>query len=175
MDKISINSNSLKVESFKLENKNDSQNKLKRISKKKKDIHIPYQISRRVNNIFIFPKKNNNNIYESHNQNMNIISPGNIISIEYNIHGKKEERKMGINNNHIIINNNESNNITYFKKDIVKNDDMNSQIHFPQRIKEINEDKNNKNTEINKMPTDKNNISAKSHQKTKKKFLFCCL
>jgi hypothetical protein len=177
LDKNSSNSNSLKVESFNLENRNDSQNKLKRLSNKKKDIHMPYQISRRVNNIFIFPKEKNNNIYESHNQNMNIISPGNIISIEYNInHGKKNERNMGINNNHIIINNNESNNITYFKKDIhVKNDDMDTQNNFPQRIKEINEDKTNKNTQINQMSIDKKNNTKKSEKKSKKKFLFCCL
>ena len=109
---------------------------------------------------------------------MNIISPGNIISIEYNInHGKKNERNMGINNNHIIINNNESNNIAYFKKDIhVKNDDMDTQNNFPQRIKEINEEKSNKNTQINnEMSIDKKNNTEKSEKKSKKKFLFCCL
>ena len=74
------------------------------------------------------------------------------------------------------INNNESNNIAYFKKDIhVKNDDMDTQNNFPQRIKEINEDKTNKNTQINQMSIDKKNNTEKSEKKSKKKFLFCCL
>ena len=79
---------------------------------------------------------------------------------------------MEINNKQIIIINNDSNNITYFKKDIhINNDNINTQNQFPQRIKEINEDKNDKYNEIN---TNKKNNTVKSPKKSKKKFLFCC-
>ena len=70
---------------------------LRRGSSKRK-IYIPspgqYKISSNVNNLLILSDKDNKNNNEDKskdiNQNMNIVSPGNIISIEYNInHGKK--------------------------------------------------------------------------------------
>jgi hypothetical protein len=149
---------------------------LRRGSSKRK-IYIPspgqYKISSNVNNLLILSDKdnkiNNENKNKDINQNMNILSPGNIISIEYNInHGKKIERDLEIKNNNIIINNNESNNITCYKKDLrIKNE-----------IKEgINEDENiiNKNNNGYKEFINSQNNIIKGKKKPRKRFCLCCL
>jgi len=143
----------------------------------KRKLYIPspsqYRITPRVNNILILPDKDNQNNNENKdkdiNQNMNIISPGNFISIEYNIdHGKKNERDLEIKNNNIIINNNESNNITCYRKDIRNKNEIKERINEDDNI--INENNNGYNEYINS----KNNI-IKGKKKPRKRFCFCCL
>ena len=104
---------------------------------------------------------------------MNILSPGNFISIEYNInHGKKNEiNKEMNNNNHFIIDNNENNNINYDRRDIqVKNDDAETQNHFQNKIKKMDEE--NKNIDI---INSNNNKLVNEKKKQNKNFCFCCL
>jgi len=174
--------------------KNDDKNKIKkkinnkisssevknlRRGNSKRKIYIPspsqYKISPKVNNILILPEKNNENNNENKdknndiNQNMNIISPGNFISIEYNInHGKKNERDLEIKNNNIIINNNESNNITCYRKDLRNKNEIKERINEDVNI--INENNNGYNEYINSQ----NNI-IKGKKKPRKRFCFCCL
>ena len=114
------------------------------------------------NVLSIIPEKGNKKIYyEDINQNMDVIKPENLITLENN---KNKDRNINksisieIQKNNIIINNNISNNITVHKKgsDAKKNE-----------LKK-EEDTINKNTEQNK--------KVKPYKvKVRKKFPFCCL
>jgi hypothetical protein len=100
---------------------------------------------------------------------MNNMSPGNFISIEYNINqGNKIERDFEIKNNNIIINNNESNNITCYRKDLRSKNEIKERINEGVNI--INENNNGYNEYINSQ----NNI-IKGKKKPRKRFCFCCL
>ena len=164
------------LKSFNLNDKKTVESKIKKVNNKKKAVVVStFQISKNVNNIFIFPhQENKNNIYQNHNQNMNILSPGNFISIEYNInHDKNKDRNL-VNNNHNIINNNETNNLACFKKEIqIKNDDADTQNQY-QRLKDNNEINNEiNNNKNNELINSKDEINAQ--KKSKKKLCFCCL
>lgn len=167
-----------KIKNDKISNSEINNLNLKRGNSKRK-IYIPspsqYKISPKVNNILILSDKDNRHINENNdqdkdiNQNMNIISPGNFISIEYNInHGKKEEKDLEIKNNNIIINNNESNNITCYRKDIRNKNEIKERINEDDNI--INENNNGYDEYINSQ----NNI-IKGKKKPRKRFCFCCL
>ena len=100
---------------------------------------------------------------------MNIMSPGNFISIEYKINnGKKNEGDLEIKNNNIIINNNESNNITCYRKDLRIKNEIKERINEDDNI--IKENNNGYNEFINSQ----NNI-IKGKKKPRKRFCFCCL
>ena len=154
---------------------NISNSELKKTNNKRR-IAIPniYQITKNVNNLFISQKKTNNNINENHNQNMNIINPGNFISIEYNINnGKKDNKHLEINNNHIIINNNNQSN---YKKEMQNNFDTQTQNKINNKLKENNDNSNLSNSNNNKNNLISSNVNIiNNNKKAKKKFCFCCL
>ena len=108
----------------------------------------------------IIPKQDNKKVfYEDINQNLELIKPENIITLEQNIKRDKNiSRNLEIKKNNIIINNNVSNNITVHKKG---SDSKNEEIK--------------KEEETNK----ENNLSKKKGKpykiKVRKKFPFCCL
>ena len=144
-------------------------------SKRKIYIQSPnqYKISPNVNNILILSdkdnQKNNEDKDKDINHNMNIMSPGNFISIEYKINnGKKNEGDLEIKNNNIIINNNESNNITCYRKDLRIKNEIKERINEDDNI--IKENNNGYNEFINSQ----NNI-IKGKKKPRKRFCFCCL
>jgi hypothetical protein len=170
-EKIKDSDNS-KVKSFHLEDESNSEVKLKRINNKKKvGFTCQFQISRNVNNICIFPKKEikkdtKNNLYDSNNHNMNIINPGNFIAIEYNInHGKKRNKNLDLNNN-VIYNNNEQNDLLYSKRETnndytqINNNNNRIQFKYNEKIESSNSKKSN---------------VVKGKKKPKKKSFFCCL
>jgi hypothetical protein len=170
-EKIKDSDNS-KVKSFHLEDESNSEVKLKRINNKKKvGFTSQFQISRNVNNICIFPKKEikkdtKNNLYDSNNHNMNIINPGNFIAIEYNInHGKKRNKNLDLNNN-VIYNNNEQNDLLYSKRETnndytqINNNNNRIQFKYNEKIESGNSKKSN---------------VVKGKKKPKKKSFFCCL
>ena len=147
----------------------------------KRKLYIPspsqHKISSKVNNLLILSDKdnkiNNENKGKEINQNMNIISPGNIISIEYNInHENKNERDLEIKNNNIIINNNESNNITCYRKDLRSKNEIKERINEDDNI--INGNNNGYNNGYNEYINTQNNI-IKGKKKPRKKFCLCCL
>lgn len=108
----------------------------------------------------IIPEQDNKKVfYEDINQNLDLIKPENIITLEQNIKRDKNiSRNLEIKKNNIIINNNVSNNITVHKKG---SDSKNEEIK--------------KEEETNK----ENNLSKKKGKpykiKVRKKFPFCCL
>ena len=108
----------------------------------------------------IIPEQDNKKVfYEDINQNLELIKPENIITLEQNIKRDKNiSRNLEIKKNNIIINNNVSNNITFHKKG---SDSKNEEIK--------------KEEETNK----ENNLSKKKGKpykiKVRKKFPFCCL
>ena len=108
----------------------------------------------------IIPEQDNKKVfYEDINQNLELIKPENIITLEQNIKRDKNiSRNLEIKKNNIIINNNVSNNITVHKKG---SDSKNEEIK--------------KEEETNK----ENNLSKKKGKpykiKVRKKFPFCCL
>ena len=108
----------------------------------------------------IIPEQDNKKVfYEDINQNLDLIKPENIITLEQNIKRDKNiSRNLEIKKNNIIINNNVSNNITVHKKG---SDSKNEEIK--------------KEEETNK----ENNLSKKKGRpykiKVRKKFPFCCL
>ena len=108
----------------------------------------------------IIPEQDNKKVfYEDINQNLDLIKPENIITLEQNIKRDKNiSRNLEIKKNNIIINNNVSNNITVHKKG---SDSKNEEIK--------------KEEEANK----ENNLSKKKGKpykiKVRKKFPFCCL
>ena len=108
----------------------------------------------------IIPERDNKKVfYEDINQNLELIKPENIITLEQNIKRDKNiSRNLEIKKNNIIINNNVSNNITVHKKG---SDSKNEEIK--------------KEEETNK----ENNLSKKKGKpykiKVRKKFPFCCL
>ena len=108
----------------------------------------------------IIPEQDNKKVfYEDINQNLDLIKPENIITLEQNIKRDKNiSRNLEIKKNNIIINNNVSNNITVHKKGP---DSKNEEIK--------------KEEETNK----ENNLSKKKGKpykiKVRKKFPFCCL
>ena len=108
---------------------------------------------------FIPEQDNKKVFYEDINQNLELIKPENIITLEQNIKRDKNiSRNLEIKKNNIIINNNVSNNITFHKKG---SDSKNEEIK--------------KEEETNK----ENNLSKKKGKpykiKVRKKFPFCCL
>lgn len=108
----------------------------------------------------IIPEQDNKKVfYEDINQNLDLIKPENIITLEQNIKRDKNiSRNLEIKKNNIIINNNVSNNITVHKKG---SDSKNEEIK--------------KEEETNK----ENNLFKKKGTpykiKVRKKFPFCCL
>ena len=108
----------------------------------------------------IIPEQFNKKVFnEDINQNLDLIKPENIITLEQNIKRDKNiSRNLEIKKNNIIINNNVSNNITVHKKG---SDSKNEEIK--------------KEEETNK----ENNLSKKKGKpykiKVRKKFPFCCL
>lgn len=108
----------------------------------------------------IIPEQDNKKVfYEDINQNLDLIKPENIITLEQNIKRDKNiSRNLEIKKNNIIINNNVSNNITVHKKG---SDSKNEEIK--------------KEEETNK----ENNLFKKKGKpykiKVRKKFPFCCL
>lgn len=108
----------------------------------------------------IIPEQDNKKVfYEDINQNLDLIKPENIITLEQNIKRDKNiSRNLEIKKNNIIINNNVSNNITVHKKG-----------------------SDSKNEEIKKeeVTNKENNLSKKKGKpykiKVRKKFPFCCL
>ena len=172
------------INSFNSNDIQSSEIKVKKLSNKKKErVHSQFQISKNVNNVFIFPnKENKNNIYQNNNQNLNIINPSNIsniISIEYNNNlGKKSDKNLESNNNNITIKNNQSNNITSLKKEtLIKIDEVETQNQFHNKLnekKEINSNKDNNNELINSKEEIINN-KKKSKKKSKIKLCFGCL
>ena len=180
LDKIDNNETS-KIKSFKLddEKEKNSEPKLKR-GNSKRIVNIPfdYQISHKVNNLIILSEQENKNLNEQKNihQNMNVISPGNYISIEYNInHGKKNERNLEIKNNHNLNNNGDTNNITCYRKEAQNKNDL---IEIKKELQQnINEDDNivKKNTSGYNEFINSNSSIIKGKKKPKKTFCFCCL
>ena len=156
----------IKPKPFNIDYNNKSQYKIKKLNSKKNLGGIAQlQISKKVNDVFIFPEKNRKlNLIN----NQNVISPQNYISIEYNVnHGNKIERNLQMNNNHIIINNNESNNINYFRRGKqIKNDN----IEINQNTQKLNDD-NSKNNEL--INSQDHNL-FKYQKKPKKNFCLCC-
>ena len=173
-------SDGTKIKSFHLDDESNSEVKLRKLSYKKKVGFAPqFQISRNVNNIFIFPKKENDNKGElfntiNSNHNMNIINPSNIISMEYNLnHGKKKARNIDLksNKNAIINNNNDQNDLIISKKDT--NNDFTQintnkiQFKYYEKIESHNIKNDNNNNNNNNIIQDK--------KKPEKKSFFCCL
>ena len=130
-----------------------------KIKKKVKNI-IHYKYNQREGGVLsIIPEQDNKNMfYEDINQNIEVIKPENVISLEKNTNkGKKNSRNVEINKNNIIINNNVSNNITVHNK---KESDT--------KKEENKKEEENKSSEKNKR--------GKSYKvKARKKFPFCCL
>ena len=161
-----------KVKSFHIDNISNSELK-KTNNKRRIAFSNHYQITKNVNNLFISQEKTKNNIYENHNQNMNIINPRNFISIEYNINnGKKDNKHLEINNNHIVINN--SNNQSYYKKEMQNNFDIQTQNKIKNKLKDNNDNNSLSNSNKNNLISSNDNI-LNNNKKTKKKFCFCCL
>ncbi len=168
-------------------------------NKKKKIFSSQFQISKKVNNIFIANGNGkNNNIYESSNHKMNIINPGTFISIEYNLNkDNKNNNNIDNNCNNGIINNynngntnnlssfrrvnqdknkipdqrdNQENNQASLIKDIIDcNDSETRNNQIQQKKKEYNDDNNN-----NIVSNSNNNPVIYKNSKNKKK-CFCCL
>ena len=108
----------------------------------------------------VIPEQDNKKIfYEDIKENIEIIKPENIITLEQNFNKDSTKRRnIEIQKNNIIINNNVSNNITVHHKkeldDVKKDEDKND------------EENSNKN---------KNKRDKKYVVKARKKFPFCCL
>jgi hypothetical protein len=132
-------------------NENNSIIKVKRVNNKKRvyDIGSQFQISQRVNNLFIYSQRENRN----YTFNNNIISPGNIISFEYNLSQRKQNNTSKIQEKEEKneIKNSKLNNISYKDENTIKVD----------------------NNKCNVIMCDTNNI--KNTKKTKKNFCLCCL
>ena len=132
-------------------NENNSIIKVKRVNNKKRvyDIGSQFQISQRVNNLVIYSQRENRN----YTFNNNIISPGNIISFEYNISQRKQNNTSKIQEKEekTEVKNSKLNNISYKDENEIKVD----------------------NNKCNVIMCDANNI--KNTKKTKKKFCLCCL
>jgi hypothetical protein len=146
--------NKKESEKYNSENNNESNNE-EPINKK---IHYKYN-QREGGVLSIIPEQDNKNMfYEDINQNIEVIKPENVISLEKNTNkGKKNSRNVEINKNNIIINNNVSNNITVHNK---KESDT--------KKEENKREEENKSSEKNKR--------GKSYKvKARKKFPFCCL
>ena len=108
----------------------------------------------------IIPEQDNKKVfYEDINQNLDLIKPENIITLEQNIKRDKNiSKNLEIKKNNIIINNNVSNNITVHKKG---SDSKNEEIK--------KEEETNKENNLSKK-------KGKPHKiKVRKKFPFCCL
>ena len=160
--KKSINSKSTKYLKYKNLNElngkgeNNSIIKVKRANNKKKlgEISSDFQISQKVNNLFIYSQREN----VVTNENKNVICPGNIISFEYNVSQRKlnNTTRIGENNNNIV--EEKINNINKLNKnELLRNNEM--------------QNENNKNTEsINNSQNNNNNKIKKIKNKC-----FCCL
>ena len=146
--------NKKESEKYNSENNNESNNE-ESLNKK---IHYKYN-QREGGVLSIIPEQDNKNMfYEDINQNIEVIKPENVISLEKNTNkGKKNSRNVEINKNNIIINNNVSNNINVHNK---KESDT--------KKEENKREEENKSSEKNKR--------GKSYKvKARKKFPFCCL
>ena len=121
---------------------------------------IEYKYTHGEGVLSIIPEQDNKKVfYEDINQNLQLIKPENIITLEQNLKGDKNiSRNLEIKKNNIIINNNVSNNITVHKKE---SDSKNEE--------------GKKEEETNK----ENNLPKKKGKpykiKVRKKFPFCCL
>ncbi len=160
--KKSINSKSTKYLKYKNLNElngkgeNNSIIKVKRANNKKKlgEISSDFQISQKVNNLFIYSQREN----KVTNENKNVICPGNIISFEYNVSQRKQNNttRIGDNNNNIVEEKKDSDD-KLNKNEILKNNKI--------------QNENNKNTEsINDSQNNNNNKNKKIKNKC-----FCCL
>ena len=100
--------NKKESEKYNSENNNESNNE-ESLNKK---IHYKYN-QREGGVLSIIPEQDNKNMfYEDINQNIEVIKPENVISLEKNTNkGKKNSRNVEINKNNIIINNNVLRNI----------------------------------------------------------------
>ena len=138
---------------------NNSIIKVKRVNNKKRlgDISSQFQITQRVSNFNIYSQRDNqNNIF----YNKNIISPGNIISFEYNLSQRKQN-----NTNR----NNETKNIEENNNREINNDKLNNIICEDESSikKEIKSDNNKYNNEFI--------YHSNKDKKIKKNKCLCCL
>ena len=108
----------------------------------------------------IIPEQDNKKrFFEDINQNIDIMKPENIITLDQNYNKDKNiSRNLEFKKNNIIINNNVSNNITVHKKE------------SPEKKEEIK-----KGEETNKENNQSNKKGKPYKVKARKKFPFCCL
>ena len=109
----------------------------------------------------VIPEQDNKKIfYEDIKENIEIIKPENIITLEQNFNKDSTKRRnIEIQKNNIIINNNVSNNIT---------------VHHKKNSEEKKDDNKDEDASTNKK-IEKNKKGKQYVVKAKKNFPFCCL